>query len=287
MDPSRYRSDPVSPIVPSLKESYPDQETNKSHRRQIDETSLAAFEDVFLPSSSRSGKSEEMVQAYTASGSPLGAKGLTQGTIPATVEGTSEDLFSEGKSVGPAADDELDQNDQEMVAELESRDREVRAHENAHAATGGAYASAPSYSYQVGPNGKRYAVGGEVQIDLAPIEGNPEATIRKMQTVIRAAKAPAEPSSQDQRVAATATQTLLGAQQEIAEKRAGRDESGSEKEAVPSASPSETDVILAPPGVNSIEHSPTSVYIASRYQLLSPSETPRSQSSHNRLDLYI
>ena len=117
------------------------------------------------------------------------------------------------------AGDGLTEDERQVVTELQSRDREVRAHENAHASAGGAYAGAPSYSYQTGPDGKRYAVGGEVQIDAAPVQGNPEATVEKMRTVIRASLAPAEPSSQDQRVAASATQVLLDAQAEIAEER--------------------------------------------------------------------
>ncbi|TPV92370.1 MAG: hypothetical protein B7733_26100 [Myxococcales bacterium FL481] len=133
---------------------------------------------------------------------------------------TSEPPAAQRSSAAGAASDSasgepLSPQDQDTVAELRERDREVRAHENAHAAAGGGYASAPSYTYVTGPDGKRYAVGGEVQIDAAPVEGNPEATIEKMRVVIRAAMAPAEPSGQDQRVAASATQTMLDAQREL------------------------------------------------------------------------
>ena len=78
----------------------------------------------------------------------------------------------------------------------------VRAHEQAHKAAAGAHAKGgPTYEYQSGPDGKRYAVGGEVQIDTSPVPNDPQATIQKMQQVQRAANAPAEPSSQDRRVA--------------------------------------------------------------------------------------
>ena len=62
----------------------------------------------------------------------------------------------------------------------------------------------PSNEYETGPDGQRYAVGGEVGIDTSAIPGDPEATLLKAQTVMRAAMAPAEPSAQDQLVAAAA-----------------------------------------------------------------------------------
>tara|TARA_B100000745_G_scaffold167592_1_gene109634 strand:- start:1014 stop:2024 length:1011 start_codon:yes stop_codon:yes gene_type:complete len=108
---------------------------------------------------------------------------------------------------------------QEQVAELSSRDREVRAHELAHAAVGGQYAGSPSYEYQTGPDGQRYAVGGEVPIDASPVSGDPEATIRKMRIVQAAALAPAEPSEQDRRVAAMAARASAEASVQLATQR--------------------------------------------------------------------
>ncbi len=108
----------------------------------------------------------------------------------------------------------LSKEQQAQVRELKKRDAEVKAHEQAHAAVGGAYASAPKYTYTRGPDGKKYAVGGEVQIDTSP-ERTPEATIRKMDIVVRAALAPAEPSSQDRAVARQAQQQRLEAQQQL------------------------------------------------------------------------
>jgi len=60
-----------------------------------------------------------------------------------------------------------------------------------------------------------YAVSGEVQIDAAPIAGNPAATISNMDLVIRAALAPQEPSVQDRRVAAEARAAKAEAQAEL------------------------------------------------------------------------
>lgn len=110
----------------------------------------------------------------------------------------------------------LSKEQEAKVRDLKKRDAEVKAHEQAHAAVGGAYASAPQYTYTKGPDGKKYAVGGEVQIDTSP-ERTPEATIRKMDIVIAAALAPAEPSSQDQAVARQAQQQRQEAQQQMAQ----------------------------------------------------------------------
>lgn len=114
-----------------------------------------------------------------------------------------------------ATDGELTPEQEEQVRELKKRDEEVRQHEQAHSSIGGGYAGSPQYSYTTGPDGKRYATSGEVQIDTSPIRDNPEATIRKMDIVIRAALAPSEPSAQDQQVAAQARQYRLQAQAEL------------------------------------------------------------------------
>lgn len=106
--------------------------------------------------------------------------------------------------------------DLELIRELKQRDQEVRAHEQAHAATGGQYAGAATFSYRLGPDGVRYAVGGEVSIDISAVAGNPQATLDKMQQVQRAALAPAEPSSQDRQVAAQASQIAAQALSDIA-----------------------------------------------------------------------
>lgn len=101
-----------------------------------------------------------------------------------------------------------------MLTDLKARDREVRAHESAHRAAGGDLVRGGSYDYQQGPDGKRYAVGGDVQIDTTPVPHDPRATAEKMSQVIRAALAPAEPSPTDLAVAAQATAERNRAQAE-------------------------------------------------------------------------
>ncbi|WP_340677208.1 putative metalloprotease CJM1_0395 family protein [Paraglaciecola sp.] len=108
------------------------------------------------------------------------------------------------------------QTDDGQLSELKQRDQEVRSHEKAHAATGGQYAGVPQFEFKAGPDGRQYATDGEVSIDIS--EGStPEETIRKMQQVKAAALAPAEPSPQDLRVAAEASQKSVEARNEIAQ----------------------------------------------------------------------
>jgi|TARA_B100000315_G_scaffold159283_1_gene147798 hypothetical protein len=113
----------------------------------------------------------------------------------------------------------LSEAELKLVAELKARDAEVRRHEQAHANAGGQYSGQPSYSYQRGPDGGNYAVGGSTPIDVSPIAGNPDATIRKMEVVKRAAMAPAEPSGQDRAVASRAQAEESKARAEAAAQR--------------------------------------------------------------------
>ncbi|MGF1457010.1 MAG: putative metalloprotease CJM1_0395 family protein [Alphaproteobacteria bacterium] len=112
---------------------------------------------------------------------------------------------------------ELTPEEKDQVSKLKDRDAEVRRHEEAHARVGGPYAGSPSYTFQTGPDGRKYAIGGQVPIDVSPVEGDPKATIAKMEVVKRAALAPAEPSSQDRRVAAEADRAKLEAQAALME----------------------------------------------------------------------
>lgn len=112
--------------------------------------------------------------------------------------------------------EQLSPSDQRRVDELKEIDRKVRAHELAHiAAGGGVVQGGASYRYATGPDGKRYAVAGEVPIDSSP--GNtPEETILKAEAIRRAALAPADPSPTDRRVAAQAAAIAAEARLQIA-----------------------------------------------------------------------
>ena len=138
---------------------------------------------------------------------------------------TPEPLALRSASVGIG---KLDQNEQSEIAALKRRDAEVRRHEQAHIAAAGSYVKGGAhFDYVTGPDGKRYATGGEAQIDTSEIPDSPEATIEKARTIARAALAPAKPSSQDRRVAAQAAKMEQNARLELARmKSEGYDQNG-------------------------------------------------------------
>ncbi len=133
-----------------------------------------------------------------------------------------------GKSAGGR---ELSRQELAELQRLQQRDRQVRAHEQAHKAAGGRYVRGGArYQYRTGPDGRHYAVGGEVSIDTSEAS-SPEATIRKAQAVKRAALAPAQPSPQDRQVAAQAAQMEQQARAELARQRQEQARLASEQKA--------------------------------------------------------
>lgn len=123
---------------------------------------------------------------------------------------------------------ELSEDDQRAVEELKRRDQEVRRHEQSHVAAAGRYANGgPQFEFTTGPDGRQYATGGHVNIDVGPAN-TPEATLIKAQIIRRAALAPAEPSGQDRAVASAASQLERDARKQIQEARQEEANGGSE-----------------------------------------------------------
>ncbi|MGE3536956.1 MAG: putative metalloprotease CJM1_0395 family protein [Candidatus Tectimicrobiota bacterium] len=146
----------------------------------------------------------------------LSAAGRQQGAQRAAAPTAAEPGQAPAAPTTPSSVNELDATAQRVLQELRQRDTEVRLHEQAHLLAAGRFATGgPQYTYETGPDGRRYAVGGEVPIDLSAVPGDPEATVRKAQTLRRAALAPADPSGPDLAVAAQATALAAQAQQEL------------------------------------------------------------------------
>ncbi len=140
-----------------------------------------------------------------------------QAASDASAQGSAPSSPPNQVPAATGADSSLSEEEQSEVTDLKQRDTEVRAHEAAHMAAAGGYArGAAQYTYEQGPDGKQYAIGGEVQIDVSAVPDDPEATIRKMETVRAAALAPANPSGQDRSVAAQATVAITEARSESA-----------------------------------------------------------------------
>ncbi|SDF54775.1 MULTISPECIES: putative metalloprotease CJM1_0395 family protein [unclassified Duganella] len=118
----------------------------------------------------------------------------------------------------PSASTKLSNEALALIDQLKARDLEVRQHEQAHmAAAGGLATSGASYTYQRGPNGVDYAIGGEVNIDTSP-GATPEETIERARAIQAAALAPAEPSGPDRAVATQAQQMEMQARAELAQR---------------------------------------------------------------------
>jgi hypothetical protein len=125
-----------------------------------------------------------------------------------------------GKPAQGSASGELSAEALALIGKLKARDAEVRQHEQAHlAAAGGLAVSGASYTYQRGPDGVNYAVGGEVQIDTSPGR-TPAETIARARAIAAAALAPADPSGADRAVAAQAQQLIQQALAEQAQQQA-------------------------------------------------------------------
>jgi len=155
--------------------------------------------------------------------------------VPASGNPSQSDTDAQGNNTetptrgqygsGQNGKDNLSQEEQKQIEELKARDLEVRAHEAAHAAAGGRYVTGgPKFQLKRGPDGRQYAVGGEVNIDTSPVANDPEATLAKAQTVQAAANAPANPSGQDRSVALAAAQMAARARMNILKKQ--REEKG-------------------------------------------------------------
>ena len=128
---------------------------------------------------------------------------------------------------------ELSTEEQAEVAELAEIDRRVRAHELAHLVSAGGMArGGASFTYRTGPDGKQYAVAGEVQIDFSASSDNPDEAIAKAEAAEAAALAPADPSPQDRAVAAKARQAATEARRQKFDESAAEGEGGTGEGAV-------------------------------------------------------
>ncbi len=187
---------------------------------------LAALAGVSLESlpveEGASAEEREEEGAVGASDVPLpGAEAEEESAGPD--EGTAKADVDPQPSVeagdGGEADSLSDPNARRVLAELAATDREVRAHEAAHQAAGGGFTGAATFTYVTGPDGRRYAAGGEVPIHV-PASDTPEETIANLERVRAAALAPANPSGQDLSVAASASSGIAQATAELLRKRA-------------------------------------------------------------------
>jgi len=188
--------------------------------------------------------------------------------VPLSAKSTAADTESHA-ALSP---DQMSTEELKQIQELQRRDVEVRAHEQAHLAAAGQYAAGgPSFTFQVGPNGKRYAVGGEVPISVSR-ESTPEETLQKMQVVAKAALAPLSPSATDRTIAGKAATISAQARREI------------QAEALPAASPN-TQSTESPSASRQKSDKPDSVRGTSAPGETPPPSFPAGESNRRQMVL--
>jgi hypothetical protein len=140
---------------------------------------------------------------------PYGPEQTRQTGLPAATPAPGQ---RDIQSAQPGETDNKDPQVQQLITQLKATEEKVKAHEAAHK-SGGAATGPISYSYTRGPDGRNYITGGEVPITIST-GSTPQETISRMQQVIQAALAPADPSPQDRAVAAQAAAMQQAARQE-------------------------------------------------------------------------
>ncbi|MCC5855195.1 MAG: catalase [Idiomarina sp.] len=212
---------PSVPFVPASVSQPTDSARRDNQMReaivQVSQTEAFARERGIGGESERAPKPGLASYAKQLADARVEAEGIRRRADREPTEDDNTDASSEGESEQERREAQAEERE---LRELRQRDQEVRRHEEAHANVGGQYAGTPQYEYERGPDGRNYAVGGEVEIDVSPIPGDAAATLRKMQTVQRAALAPEEPSPADRRIANEASRKEAEARREIAEERA-------------------------------------------------------------------
>lgn len=154
------------------------------------------------------------LQTHSLAGYDTGYARLADAHTSNGLDASADAVRKDDRNQSAGDHQHLSEEEKQQVQHLKQRDQEVRAHERAHMAAGaGLVQGGASFTFQRGPDGRMYAVGGEVKVDTSA-ESDPDQTIRKMQQVKQAALAPAEPSGADQAVAARAGQVETRARQE-------------------------------------------------------------------------
>ncbi len=129
-----------------------------------------------------------------------------------------------GADAPAAADAQADPQNAALTEKLRQRDAHVRAHEMAHImAAGGQAQGMPHYTYQTGPDGRAYAVGGSVNISVTGT-GDPEHDANQAKIAQRAATAVGDPSARDSLTAAQAGAMAQNAKQRALDSYAGQPE---------------------------------------------------------------
>ena len=110
---------------------------------------------------------------------------------------------------------DLTAEEKTAVDRLRQRDAQVRQEEQAYAGSAGAAAAPIIYTYATGPDGRQYAVGGEVSVRLSNPSGNPVQYAHAAARLSAAANAAVNPSAADLSAAHKGYQAISAALAEV------------------------------------------------------------------------
>ena len=169
-----------------------------------------------IPSLSSSASVSVSAYATASANASAGQRPPVAPSTEIAESGRSDAGSTTSPSSSSSTAGQLTAEQRQQIQQLVAIDRKVRDHEQAHLAAAADLArSGASFGYATGPDNRQYAVSGEVSIDVSPAR-TPQETIAKAQRIRAAALAPADPSSQDGRVAALAGRMESEARIELA-----------------------------------------------------------------------
>jgi hypothetical protein len=209
-DKVQSNSEPVVALSPQSPSELP-QNVSPTYAKPV--AGSVEFNSQIIPENEQPSASSQTSDESTNHTDDGAGRETTSETDPTDEQNSTQSASQTEHHDKPYS--EYSEEELALIDSLQLRETEVEAHERAHATVGGQYAGSPSYSYKTGPDGVKYAVSGEVSIDTSPVSGDPQASLQKAKQIKAAALAPAEPSSQDIKVAAKADQMATQARNEI------------------------------------------------------------------------
>ncbi len=174
-----------------------------SHRSGPQPGVVVSFSEEALLAARESGMAEQMVDVRASE-----------------VERHKQQEREDRPEGGLRSEQELSSEEKQELAELKQRDSQVRTQDMARMAAAGGAAGGLTVEYETGPDGRRYAVAADVQLDTSPA-ATPERSLAKARSIRAAALSAGGDSSSDAAAAAAANAMEAKAQAEIAAARDG------------------------------------------------------------------
>ncbi|MFH0881029.1 MAG: putative metalloprotease CJM1_0395 family protein, partial [Lentisphaerota bacterium] len=209
----------MNPLVPISEEDQPKQELSRLelfYQGKLDAQAEERKADKVKEAAETDNKDEEKASQEESESQQRSDTLLLNGTLKneaSPIYSRTQLLSQAAQTPGPQDASELQQDasgldasDRELLQRLRARDAEVRQHEMRHVAALGHYAGAVQFHYQIGPDGRAYAVGGSTEVQASG-PSDPASSAARARQVRQAAMAGGDPSNADLSAAVSATQS--------------------------------------------------------------------------------